>query len=275
MVTDELEYNSNGGSPMNRTGTLTADTARHWLDRWDRQQEVYIADREERFAVIADVVEAAVDRADPLIVDLGCGPGSLAVRLADRFPDAAVVGIDSDPLLLAMAQSAYGDRPGLRFVEGDLRTPGWHRRLDLDRAPDAVVSTTALHWMNRGQLSRLITELARLVRPGGVFVNGDHVEDGDLQPRLDRLTRAVHSARERRTHAGGNEDWQAWWSAVETAPELADLVRERAVNAVEHAKSDTPTVLEHIAVLRAAGFVEAGPVWQVGDDRVIVGIADR
>jgi SAM-dependent methyltransferase len=259
----------------NGHGTLAADTARHWLERWDRQQEVYITDREERFAVIGDVVEAAVDRPDPLIVDLGSGPGSLAVRLADRLPGATVVGIDSDPLLLAMARSAYGDRPGLRFVEGDLRTPGWQHLLDLDRAPDALVSTTALHWMNRSQLSRLITDVAGLVRPGGVFVNGDHIEDGDLQPLLDRITRAVHSARERRTHAGGSEDWQAWWSAVETAPELADLVRERAAAAVEHAKSDTPTVLEHIALLRAAGFAEAGPVWQVGDDRVLVGIADR
>jgi SAM-dependent methyltransferase len=258
---------------MNRPGTLAVDTARHWLERWDRQQEVYIADREERFAVIADVVEAVVDRPDPLIVDLGCGPGSLAVRLVDRLPGATVVGIDSDPLLLTMARSAYGDRPRLRFVEGDLRTPGWPDLLALDRAPDALVSTTALHWMNRRQLSRLITDVAQLVGPGGVFVNGDHLYDGDLQPHLDRVTRAVRSGRERRARAGGSEDWQAWWTAVETAPELADLVAARDAAGVEHAKSDTPTVLEQIALLRAAGFVEAGTVWQVGDDRVLVGIA--
>ncbi|MGH3481494.1 MAG: class I SAM-dependent methyltransferase, partial [Nocardioidaceae bacterium] len=95
---------------------LATNTARQWLDRWDRQQEVYIADREERFAVIGDVVEAASDRPDPLIVDLGCGPGSLAARLTDRMPEARVVGIDSDPLLLEMARAGYGDRPGLRFV---------------------------------------------------------------------------------------------------------------------------------------------------------------
>ncbi len=254
---------------------LATDTARQWLDRWDRQQEVYITDREERFAVVADVVQATSGRSDPLVVDLGCGPGSLAARLAHRMRGAQVVGIDADPLLLEMARSAYGDRPGLRFVEGDLRTPGWHHRLGLDRAPDAIVSTTALHWMNRRELARLLRECAALIRPGGVFVNGDHIEDGDIQPRLDEVTRAVRFGRERRARAGGAEDWQAWWQAVETtAPELAELVAARSAAAVEHAKSDTPTISEHVAMLRVAGFAEAGAVWQIGDDRVVVGIAE-
>lgn len=253
---------------------LATDTARQWLDRWDRQQEVYITDREERFAVVGDVIEAASERSDPLIVDLGCGPGSLAARLAHRMPQSQIVGIDSDPLLLEMARSAYGDRSGLRFVEGDLRTPGWHRRLGLDRAPDAIVSTTALHWMNRRELARLLRECAVLIRPGGVFVNGDHIEDGDVQPRLDLMTRMVRLGRERRARTGGDEDWQAWWHAVEGAPELADLVAARAAKDVEHAKSDAPSISEHVAMLRVAGFAEAGAVWQIGDDRVVVGIAE-
>ena len=39
--------------------------------------------------------------------------------------------------------------PGLRFAEEDLRVPGWAARLGLGaRAPDAAVSTTALHWLS-------------------------------------------------------------------------------------------------------------------------------
>jgi SAM-dependent methyltransferase len=254
---------------------LATETAHHWLDRWDRQQEVYIADREERFAVIADVVEAVAERPDPLVVDLGCGPGSLAARLLERLPGASVVGVDADPLLLGMARAGYGDRPGLQFVEGDLRTSGWAGRLGLDRAPDALVSTTALHWMNRRQFGRLVTDAAELLRPGGVFVNGDHVYEGDLQPHLDRLQLAVRAGRERRVRAGGDEDWKAWWDAVERAPELAELVAARAATGVEHAKSDTPTYTEHLGLLRAAGFTEAGTVWQTGDDRVLVAIKER
>jgi SAM-dependent methyltransferase len=254
---------------------LATETARRWLDRWDRQQEMYIADREERFAVIADLVEAAADRPDPLVVDLGCGPGSLAARLVDRLPRARVVGIDADPLLLGMAHAGYGDRARLRFVEGDLRTTGWAARLELERAPDALVSTTALHWMNRRQFGRLVVDAAELLRPGGVFVNGDHLFDGDLQPRLDELMAAVRAGRERRVRAGGDEEWKAWWSAVESAPELAELVAARDASGVEHAKSDVPTYAEQVAMLRAARFAEVGTVWQCGDDRVVVAIKER
>ena len=61
-------------------------------------------------------------------VDLGSGPGSLAVRLLDRIPGATVVAVDADPLLLALGRAAYGDRTGLRFADRDLRTPGWPAR---------------------------------------------------------------------------------------------------------------------------------------------------
>lgn len=91
---------------------LTRERALYWLERWDRQQEHYMPDREERFAVIADVVEELVARPDPLIVDLGIGPGSLAVRLLDRIPAATVVGVDADPLLRGLADLAHGSPTG-------------------------------------------------------------------------------------------------------------------------------------------------------------------
>ena len=62
---------------------------------------------------------------DPLILDLGSGPGSLAVRLLERMPSATVVALDADPLLLALGASAWRDLPGLRFVSADLRMPTW------------------------------------------------------------------------------------------------------------------------------------------------------
>src|ERR1700723_3207898 len=98
---------------------LDAAAARDWIDRWDRQQEVYMADREERFTALIDAVEAAAGRPDPLVLDLGCGPGSLATRLLDRIPAATVIAVDADPVLLAIGQAAWPDRPGLRLTDCD------------------------------------------------------------------------------------------------------------------------------------------------------------
>ena len=75
---------------------LDAAAARDWIERWDRQQEVYMPDREDRFTALIDAVEAGTGRPDPLVLDLGCGPGSLAVRLLARLPEATIVAVDAD-----------------------------------------------------------------------------------------------------------------------------------------------------------------------------------
>lgn len=250
----------------------TVEQARYWLRRWDLQQETYLPDREERFAVIADVVEAVADRPDPLIVDLGVGPGSLAARLAERLPAARIVGVDADPVLLGLARAAYDDIPGLRLVPHDLRDAGWLDALGLERAPDAFVSTTALHWLSRGQLRGVYAACVRALRPGGVLVNGDHMAESETRPRLDALTRLVARGRAERIGRSGGEDWRAWWDAVEAAPELADLVATRATNETAHATKDLPDFDDHLAALRHAGFAEVGTVWQHGDDRVLVAV---
>ncbi len=58
---------------------LSLAAAERWVERWERQQQRYAVDRDERFTVIADVVEhSTAGRPDrPLVADLGCGPGSV------------------------------------------------------------------------------------------------------------------------------------------------------------------------------------------------------
>lgn len=250
----------------------TTTQARNWMDRWDRQQEFYIADREERFAVIADVVAAVAGRPDPLILDLGAGPGSLSVRLLDRLPTASVVAVDADPLLLGLAGAAYGDRAGLRIASHDLRTTGWAAALALPRPADAVVSTTALHWLTRPQLAAVYRDCAALLRAGGALVNGDHLAEAAGRPRLTQLTRQIAEARAARVGVNPSEDWESWWQAVGSAPELAELVSERGARPIEHSVPNVPTLDDHILLLQQAGFAEVGPVWQHGDDRVLVAL---
>lgn len=250
---------------------VTREQAISWLDRWDRQQEYYMVDREERFAIMADVIEDSVDRPDPLVVDLGIGPGSLAARLLERFPELRVVGVDADPLLIRLAEIAYGsDR--MRIVRADLRTDGWFDELGLDRAPDAYVSTTALHWMDREPLRRMVHECGRTVAPGGVFIDGDHLYEGEGGEPFDALLRRLTARRLEADRPADAEDWQAWWSAVEAAPELAGLVAERA-GGFEHRVTDRPSVHDYLRFLGEAGFKQAGIVWQYADDRVIAGLA--
>ena len=154
---------------------LDRDTALDWIERWDRQQEESLPDREDRFTALIDAVEEGTGRPDPLVLDIGCGPGSLGVRLLARLPRATVIGVDADPVSMTLGRAAYADVPGLRFADLDLRVPGWAARLGLGtRAPDAAVSTTALHWLPEPELRAMYAELASVLRPGGLLLDGDH-----------------------------------------------------------------------------------------------------
>src|SRR5277367_7009021 len=85
---------------------ISSEAARAWVEGWDLQQQYSLPDREDRFTAMIDAVEAA-GRPDPLVIDLGSGPGSLAVRLLRRMPAATVIAVDADPLLLALGSSAW------------------------------------------------------------------------------------------------------------------------------------------------------------------------
>jgi SAM-dependent methyltransferase len=249
---------------------LTTTVARTWISRWDRQQEGYLPDREERFTALIDAVEAGTGRPDPLVLDLGCGPGSLSARLLDRLPRATVVAIDTDPLLLALARGAHPGRTELRFADLDLRTPGWAAELDLDRPADAAVSTTALHWLPEPGLRTAYAELASVLRPGGLFLNGDHLDVGEST--LHRLERALtERATQRRFGEDGPEDWRQWWDAAAADPALAELVAART-EAAGHHGSESAHLSVHTTALRDAGFGEMGTLWQHGNNRILCAV---
>jgi trans-aconitate methyltransferase len=247
---------------------LSVTDARSWLDRWDRQQEHYMPDREERFAVIADVVAAALGMPDPVVLDIGCGPGSLSDRIHRRLPKAWLIGVDADPLLLELARVNH---PWLMVVDQDLRGPQWMDKLPVGTV-DAVVSTTALHWLRRDELATLYDQLAGLLRPGGVFINGDHMPSGQELSVLNAVAAQLADYQAQRAGVVGNEDWASWWSGVRQANELSELVAERAARSFEHERDGMVGFEEQVELLRKAGFGEVGPVWQFGADRVLVGI---
>ena len=252
---------------------LAPEHARAWVDRWDRQQEVYLPEREERFTAMIDAVVAAAGWPDPLVLDLGTGPGSLGARLLDRLPAATVVALDSDPVLLALGRAAYGDRAGLWFTDADLRAPGWPDLLGLDRPLDAAVSTTALHWLPEADLRMMYASVAGLLRPGGLLLNGDHfVVDDPMLARLERVLLEQEDAR--RFPRGHTEDWETWWRALAADPALAELAAERRRRWAEeeHHGTESGRLDTHVAALRAAGFGEIGTLWQRGETRLLCAV---
>ncbi|MDP9679784.1 SAM-dependent methyltransferase [Streptomyces griseoviridis] len=250
---------------------MSMQTAEMWVERWERQQRRYAVDREERFTVIADVVEhVCAGRPRPLLLDLGCGPGSLSARLARRLPDAEIVAVDMDPVLLELGRTHHPD--AAHYVDTVIGADGWTDALGLRRPLDAAVSTTALHYLDEATLLGTYRALAALLRPGGALVNGDHFPPGTTP--CAGLTAHVGRRRAERTGCHDHEDWRTWWAQASQEPELADLFAERArrrppqgVSGAEDLSLD-----RHTDLLHRAGFGEVTPVWQFGDSRVLVAV---
>ena len=89
---------------------------------------------------------ARVDAQEPgLVVDLGCGNGPLTLSLAERWPQARVVGVDSSVEMLDAARALDTDGR-VEWVEADLAD--WDIA-SLGAAPDVIVSNAALQWVPR------------------------------------------------------------------------------------------------------------------------------
>ncbi|MEP9362116.1 trans-aconitate 2-methyltransferase [Nocardioides sp. CN2-186] len=118
--------------------------------RWDPDRYLTYAD--ERGRPFVELV-GRIDASSPAtVVDLGCGPGNLTSLLADRWPSAAITGLDSSPEMVAAA-----DDPRIRFEVGDLRQ--WSGSVDV------LVSNATLQWVP--DHLELLPHLVASVRPGG------------------------------------------------------------------------------------------------------------
>jgi SAM-dependent methyltransferase len=110
------------------------------------------------------------------VLELGCGTGNDAARLAgEGYP---VTAIDLSGEAIEQAQARFGAM--VRFVVADMT-----QRLPFaDGGFGAVMSNVAMHMFPDGVTRAVFAEVARLVRPGGLFLfHVNALEDRPLRAR--------------------------------------------------------------------------------------------
>lgn len=121
-------------------------------------------------------------RGDDVLLDIGCGPGSVTLDLAARV--ARAIGVDAAPEVIARARQAANERAvGCAFLVSDV-----YRLPFADGSVDAVYAHQLLQHL--ADPLAALREAARVLRPGGVI----GVRDSDYgtmvhdphDPLLDR-----------------------------------------------------------------------------------------
>lgn len=144
---------------------------------WDPEHYLRYAD--ERSRPFFDLTARIAAEEPTVVVDLGCGPGTLTQSLADRWPGARVTGVDSSAEMIARARAAGGT---VTYLHQDLRE--WQPGVPVD----VLVSNATLQWVPDypSELPRLV----EAVRPGGWFAFQVPVNHGEPVHRLLRETAA-------------------------------------------------------------------------------------
>lgn len=138
------------------------------FDRWAPSYDRSILQRF-MFEPVHDAVlsaSAAAGIALRDVLDVGCGTGRLLEKAAERWDGVRMTGIDTSAEMIGEARRKHDGDARFVFKQGDASA------LPLESGSfDAVVSTMSFHhWRDQ---AAGIREVARVLRPGGLFVLAD------------------------------------------------------------------------------------------------------
>ena len=135
-------------------------------------------------AVQLDVMMRLIEaRGKPVrsFLDLGCGDGVLAAAVLARYPAAKGVLVDFSPTMLEAAKVRFSRRARqLEFALLDYGAQTWTQSVQRFAPFDAIVSGFSIHHQPDRRKRELYAELFYLLRPGGIFLNVEHVASPTL-----------------------------------------------------------------------------------------------
>jgi SAM-dependent methyltransferase len=143
------------------------------------------------------------------VVDLGCGTGIASRLFAARGCD--VTGVDPSEDMLRQARAAGG---GVSYVRGEAETTGLP-----GGSFDVAIAAQAFHWFDA---PRAITEIARLVRTGGVAAAFWNMRTGET-PFLEAYERVLRAHSSDYDHRPVRDDGRSRLRAVVASLEEASF----------------------------------------------------
>ncbi len=188
-----------------------------------------------------EMVEALVDAipvsgdSDVKVLDLGCGTGTVAGKIKERYPGASVTCMDVAPNMLEEAKERLKGYDNLDFVQGDFYS------LSEEESYHVIVSSLALHHLESDEDKKQnYRSIYRALKKGGAFYNADIVSGpGEFTHRLYL------------------EKWKEHMRKSFSEEEIEKEMIPR------HKREDRPTtIFNHLKWLQETGFKEVEVVWK-------------
>jgi tRNA (cmo5U34)-methyltransferase len=207
---------------------------------YDRDRMKLIPGHETFYAAALELIPAEATH----IVELGAGSGLFSAMLRSAFPEAHLTLIDFSENMLALARQRLGENASrVRYVLADYTTE------PLPANADAVVSSLSIHHLEDERKRALLPNVFAALRPGGIFINADHI--AGPTPELE----AVYQ--------------QRWLAGVRAL----GAIEQQITDSLYRQKEDRRTpVAAQLAWLREAGFADVDCWYKHSSFAVMSGI---
>jgi SAM-dependent methyltransferase len=204
---------------------------RAWLTAlYDPAMALTMRERAFRQALVA----AALEDRPRVVIDVGCGTGTLTAMLAEADPDVEVRGFDGDEAVLEQARAKTASYIGRVSFEGALAG-----ELPVESgSADVVTASLLLHHLAPAPKLAALTEARRVLRPSGRLVIADWGRPHDPLTRVGFLAlRLLDGFENTRDHAAGRlpsmieqagfssatvvQRWRTVWGSLELISAIA------------------------------------------------------
>lgn len=95
------------------------------------------------------------------VLDIGCGEETYTKKIAQSFPLASILGVDSSISMLTLAQAKTHSCPNLTFEHNDASTMNYHNRFN------AIISFWCLQWIQ--DIHKTFANIYHALKPSGNF----------------------------------------------------------------------------------------------------------
>ena len=115
------------------------------------------------------------------LIDMACGNGRFLAQILNAFPRMPVTGLDLSPAYCAEARTRLSQWSQAEIITGAVEQAPFE-----DAAFDAATCVYLYHELPPRVRRETAREIARVLKPGGVFVFADSIQSGDAAD-LDRM----------------------------------------------------------------------------------------
>ncbi len=232
-----------------------------YVDQWFADEATQ-ADHRRLRAKLVQLLPFEAD-AGIRVLDLGTGAGALSLEVLGAYPKAQLVCHDfSETMLARAAEQLAKFSKQVEFVRSDFREPAWTQAIP--GTFDAVVSSVAIHNVTAHtrladptRIRDMFGEIFGLVKPGGCFLNYDHVyPPGPVTEQVYKKVRVTAYQARLKDEMGMERSIQ------EVERELDEKRRSRTGGEPVAGPPGSRAVQDQLQWLNEAGFDEVDCLWK-------------